>query len=84
MVPVINPWMARSRTSSSAERTNAMRPSSTAPPNMARSTMSLRPQRSASAPQIGEAIIMVRAWLENTRPERTSVPSEVTEPRDFT
>ena len=61
-----------------------MRPSSTAPPNMARSTISLRPQRSASAPQIGEAIIMVSAWAENTRPDKTSVPSAVTDPRDFT
>ena len=51
---------------------------------MARSTISLRPQRSASAPQNGEAIIMVKAWAENTKPESRSVPSDVTAPSDFT
>ena len=56
----------------------------TAPPNMALSTISFRPQRSASAPQTGEATIMVSAWPENTRPVKTSVPIEVALPKDFT
>ena len=55
-----------------------------APPNMARSTMTLRPHRSAKDPQTGEAIIMLKACPEKTNPTHNSTLIEVTVPSDFT
>ncbi len=69
----MTPWIARSSTSCSAEVAKPISPITSAPPKVARSNMILRPWRSASAPQIGPAIIIVKAWEEMTNPESNSV-----------
>ena len=84
MTPVINPWIMRRATNSSAERAKAINAMMTAPPNMDRATISLRPHRSAKAPQMGEAIIMLKACPEKTSPVQRSALRDVTVPRDFT
>jgi len=71
-VPVTRPCTARRMINSSEERAKPIRPSITAPPSVARTTITLRPCRSASAPQMGAASIIVNAWTEITSPESTS------------
>ena len=61
MTPVRRPWTARRATSCSALVTNPIKRIPTAPPIVARSTISLRPNRSATTPQKGEAIAIVNA-----------------------
>ena len=72
IVPVITPWIARSSASSSADRANPISRMMIAPPNIARSIIGLRPCRSASDPQIGDAIAIVSAWPANTMPAQNS------------
>ncbi len=53
----------------------------TVPPNVARRIISLRPNRSANPPQMGETIIMVKACPEYTNAERSSMLKPEVEPR---
>jgi hypothetical protein len=47
----------------------------TAPLIIARITIGFLPNRSATAPQIGEAMVMAIAWVENTSPDNVSALS---------
>jgi len=55
-----------------------------APPIVARASMSFRPRLSATAPQIGEAIIMVTAWAEKTMPAQNASEPRVAMPNSRT
>ena len=56
----------------------------TAPPNIARRTIGLRPTRSATAPHTGEASIIVTACALNTAPARNTRLSPQSLPNDVT
>ncbi len=82
--PVVRPWTSRRKVSCSAEVTNAIRKMTAAPPNRARSTISLRPCRSASAPQMGDAIIMATACTLKTADTQKMTEPEPRTPRNST
>ena len=70
--PVTAPCSARSNTSCSLLWTKPIAANSRAPASVARSNINFRPLRSASAPQIGEASIMVNACAEKAIPAQNS------------
>jgi hypothetical protein len=84
ITPVVAPCSARRITSCSAFWTKPIAPTMMAPPSVARSNISLRPLRSATVPQIGEAIIMVKACAEKAIPAQNSRLPVVLTPRSRT
>lgn len=64
--------------------TSPIAESTSAPPNMARSTMILRPYRSAKAPQMGEKMAMAAAWVAISAPDQYSTAARSLMPRSCT
>ena len=75
---------AESDNSASAVRAKAINKSKIDPPNIARSTINLRPRRSARAPHTGAESIMVKDWAEYTSPASSSILKEVWVPKTST